>query len=95
MRIHPAESRVRKLASETPATYYCFDLLVDNAGTRSSISLSANGAPYSNGSPNSISDKVWSFRLSPRTYRLPADGCAAAAARSVLSFWDCMTTKAY
>ncbi len=32
MRIHPAESRVRKLASETPATYYCFDLLVDDHG---------------------------------------------------------------
>ncbi len=30
MRIHPAESRVRKLAAETPATYYCFDLLVDD-----------------------------------------------------------------
>jgi ATP-dependent DNA ligase len=30
MRIHPAESRIRKLAAETPATYYCFDLLVDD-----------------------------------------------------------------
>jgi ATP-dependent DNA ligase len=29
MRIHPAESRIRKLAAETPATFYCFDLLVD------------------------------------------------------------------
>jgi ATP-dependent DNA ligase len=29
MRIHPAESRIRKLSAETPATYYCFDLLVD------------------------------------------------------------------
>lgn len=33
MRIHPAESRVRKLAAETPATYYCFDLLADERGT--------------------------------------------------------------
>jgi ATP-dependent DNA ligase len=32
MRIHPAESRVRKLAEETPATFYCFDLLVDERG---------------------------------------------------------------
>ncbi|MES1195420.1 MAG: ATP-dependent DNA ligase, partial [Steroidobacter sp.] len=32
MRIHPAESRIRKLAAETPATYYCFDLLVDDRG---------------------------------------------------------------
>lgn len=33
-RIHPAESRVRKLANETPVTYTVFDLLVDerNAG---------------------------------------------------------------
>jgi ATP-dependent DNA ligase len=28
-RIHPAESRVRKLAEETPASYVLFDLLVD------------------------------------------------------------------
>src|SRR6267142_6720901 len=28
MRIHPAESRVRKLAAETPAHYFAFDLLV-------------------------------------------------------------------
>ncbi len=29
-RIHPAESRVRKLAAETPAHYFAFDLLVVN-----------------------------------------------------------------
>lgn len=33
MRIHPAESRVRKLASEHPAVYIVFDLLVDTEGT--------------------------------------------------------------
>ena len=32
MRIHPAESRVRKLASETPASLIVFDLLVDEKG---------------------------------------------------------------
>jgi ATP-dependent DNA ligase len=32
MRIHPAESRVRKLASETPALYIVFDVLVDEEG---------------------------------------------------------------
>ena len=32
MRIHPAESRIRKLAAETPATYIAFDLLVDEKG---------------------------------------------------------------
>lgn len=31
-RIHPAESRIRKLAAETPATYVVFDLLVDQHG---------------------------------------------------------------
>lgn len=32
MRIHPAASRIHKLSSETPATYLCFDLLVDAEG---------------------------------------------------------------
>jgi ATP-dependent DNA ligase len=32
MRIHPAASRIRKLSVETPATYMCFDLLVDEDG---------------------------------------------------------------
>ena len=31
-RIHPAESRIRKLAQETPASLYVFDLLVDSRG---------------------------------------------------------------
>jgi ATP-dependent DNA ligase len=31
-RIHPAESRIRKLAAQTPATLMCFDLLVDERG---------------------------------------------------------------
>ena len=33
MRIHPAKSRVEKLAGETPATFIAFDLLVDATGT--------------------------------------------------------------
>lgn len=32
MRIHPAESRIRKLAHETPARLIVFDLLVDDRG---------------------------------------------------------------
>jgi ATP-dependent DNA ligase len=32
LRIHPAESRIRKLSEETPATFMCFDLLVDTKG---------------------------------------------------------------
>jgi ATP-dependent DNA ligase len=31
-RIHPAESRVRRLAAETPASYIAFDLLADEKG---------------------------------------------------------------
>jgi ATP-dependent DNA ligase len=30
LRIHPAESRIRKLSSATPATFLCFDLLVED-----------------------------------------------------------------
>ena len=32
LRIHPAESRIRKLAAQTPATLICFDLLLDGKG---------------------------------------------------------------
>jgi ATP-dependent DNA ligase len=32
LRIHPAESRIRKLSAESPATFMCFDLLVDSKG---------------------------------------------------------------
>ncbi len=33
-RIHPAASRIRKLAAETPASFHAFDLLVGGRGTR-------------------------------------------------------------
>jgi ATP-dependent DNA ligase len=32
LRIHPAESRIRKLSAESPASFMCFDLLVDSKG---------------------------------------------------------------
>lgn len=32
MRIHPAESRIRKLSQETPVTFMCFDQIVDIDG---------------------------------------------------------------
>lgn len=32
LRIHPAESRIRKLSKETPASYLVFDLVVDERG---------------------------------------------------------------
>lgn len=34
LRIHPAESRVKKLVAEHPAQFILFDLLVDDRGTR-------------------------------------------------------------
>ncbi len=42
MRIHPAESRIRKLSKETPASYLVFDLLVDERG-RSLIEAPLSG----------------------------------------------------
>jgi ATP-dependent DNA ligase len=32
LRIHPAQSRIRKLSAESPSTFMCFDLLVDSKG---------------------------------------------------------------
>ncbi|HEY8617124.1 ATP-dependent DNA ligase [Phenylobacterium sp.] len=40
LRLHPAESRIKKLAAQTPATYVLFDCVADDAG-RSLV-----GAPY-------------------------------------------------
>ena len=42
-RIHPAASRIRKLARETPASFHAFDLLVDARG-RSLVERAARGA---------------------------------------------------
>jgi ATP-dependent DNA ligase len=42
MRIHPAESRIRQLARETPALYVVFDLLVDDQN-RSLVKLPLDG----------------------------------------------------
>ncbi len=33
MRIHPAESRIRKLSQQTPATLMCFDLLIEGGSS--------------------------------------------------------------
>ena len=66
-RIHPAESRIRKLAHQTPATLMVFDLLVDDQGADLSshaledrrVHLEQFAASYLTGN-----DRV---RLSPRT----------------------------
>jgi ATP-dependent DNA ligase len=43
-RIHPAESRIRRLATETPTTYLVFDLLVDDAGDHTAEALAQRRA---------------------------------------------------
>lgn len=66
-RIHPAASRVKKLAKETPATFILFDLLVDDHGKdvtssvleQRRVSLEHFAAQYIAGQPR--------IRLSPRT----------------------------
>jgi ATP-dependent DNA ligase len=66
-RIHPAESRIRKLSMETPATYMVFDILADQNGTdltgevldRRRDKLEAFARTYLAGSER--------IRLSPRT----------------------------
>ena len=51
LRIHPAASRVAKLAHETPATFIAFDLLEDSAKKSIwSISRSSNGGHILNSS---------------------------------------------
>ena len=55
MRIHPAASRILKLSRETPATYYCFDLLVDGDGIPWWRSRWRIGAPRWRGSRKSTS----------------------------------------
>src|SRR5215468_1583928 len=42
MRIHPAASRIKKLAAETPAKLIVFDLLVDDRSKRLTDELLAN-----------------------------------------------------
>lgn len=62
-RIHPAESRVRRLAAETPAALLAFDLLVDAEG-RSLLAapLEARRAALEAEAP-----RLGAFRLSPAT----------------------------
>ncbi len=66
-RIHPAESRVRKLAAETPATYVVFDLLVNERG----IDLTGRVLDERRTALESFAEDVFAgherVRLSPRT----------------------------
>lgn len=67
LRIHPAESRVRKLAREHPALYVAFDLLVDARG-RSLVDrpLAERRAALERFAAQALANAP-SFRLSPAT----------------------------
>ena len=89
MRIHPAASRIHKLSVETPVTYMCFDLLVDEhgkaqdqralVGRRSSLknffsSISrASSVRLSSASPDDEQAKTWMQELG----KLGFDGIVA------------------
>ncbi|MGI9069973.1 MAG: ATP-dependent DNA ligase [Bryobacteraceae bacterium] len=66
-RIHPAESRIKKLSQETPATLMAFDLLVNDRGT----DLTAQTLDERRSELEAFAEKYLSgqerIRLSPRT----------------------------
>ena len=66
-RIHPAESRIRKLSEETPATLMLFDLLVDDRG----VDLTEQMLDKRRSDLEGFAEKYLSgherIRLSPRT----------------------------
>ncbi|MGH6956857.1 MAG: ATP-dependent DNA ligase, partial [Caulobacteraceae bacterium] len=79
MRLHPAESRVRRLARETPATYVLFDLLVSPAG----LDLSAEPLGRRRGELERLYEGLpdrAGLRLSPMTFdRTEAEGWLSQA----------------
>jgi ATP-dependent DNA ligase len=75
-RIHPAESRVRRLAAETPASFVAFDLLALDDRDLMSEPLSRRLHAF---------DEAMS-RASPPVYRCPATTDAAEAARWFVEF---------
>jgi ATP-dependent DNA ligase len=64
-RIHPAESRIRKLAKETPATFVIFDLLVNEHG----VDLTGNVLGERREELERFAERYFRrpIRLSPRT----------------------------
>ncbi len=67
-RIHPAESRIRKLAEETPATLLVFDLLVDERGKDlTGLMLEGRRSRLEHFAVQFFSDGG-RIRLSPRTH---------------------------
>jgi hypothetical protein len=64
-RIHPAASRVRTLARETPATFLMFDLLVDARGALLDLPLDerrAEDRAAAHGGLRGSSGGVWTRR---------------------------------
>jgi ATP-dependent DNA ligase len=80
MRIHPAESRVRKLAHEHPARFVVFDLLVDaNGRSLTDLPLAKRRDALERFAARAFA-KVPAFRLSPATRsRKDADRWLAAS----------------
>ena len=68
-RIHPAASRVEKLAAETPALFITFDLLAEEAATYTARPLSERRAKLERFARSALADDPH-FRLSPATTRL-------------------------
>ncbi len=72
MRLHPAESRIRKLAAETPATYVAFDVLLWEGEPiherplrerRAALLAKAKGIPVSPASSDVAQARAWLARL--------------------------------
>jgi ATP-dependent DNA ligase len=69
-RIHPAESRIRKLADETPAIMIVFDLLADADGRALMDEPLAARRPLLEKFARRYFSNTGTFRLSPATTRL-------------------------
>ena len=80
-RLHPAESRIRRLAAETPAQFIAFDLLALGK-TCSPASRSPSAAPRSRRCWRRRMSRRSSSRRRPTIATRPPPGSSAAAARS-------------
>jgi ATP-dependent DNA ligase len=72
MRVHPAESRVRKLAAEHPAMFVVFDLLVDDRGHSLVELVLEERRKRLEKFASKYLARSQDIRLSPATLKLPA-----------------------
>lgn len=70
MRIHPAASRIKKLATDTPASFIAFDLLVNERGTLLATKPLAERRPNLEEFADRYFDGRDCVRLSPATTKL-------------------------